>query len=121
LGRNPVPEYRPIHPPSSRAKIAELESTWKEIDASSPFPFSFSAKERKEIEADAEGGARGMDTMRSVKEALGELFPEQGFVKLDNYNEALDALAQVKEQVIDMYAKNDAEREVWEKLWPFGT
>jgi hypothetical protein len=103
------------------AKVAELESTWEEIDPNSPFPFSFTDKEREDMEADAEGAARGMDIMRSVKEALGELFPEQGFVKLDNYDEALDALAQVKEQIIDIYAKNDAERQVWERLWPFGT
>jgi hypothetical protein len=103
------------------AKIAELESTWNEFDTSSPFPFSFTAKEKEEMEADAEDATRSMDTMRSIKEALGELFPEQGIVRHDQYDEALDALAQMKEQVIEMYAKNEAEKEVWEKMWPFET
>lgn len=105
------------------AQVAELESTWGEISSGdgSRFPFTFSHQDRRELEADVEGVVRGMDAMRSIREALGELFPEQGIVKTEDYEEALDALSQMKEQVIDEFATNAAEREEWEKAWPFGT
>lgn len=31
--------------------------------------------------------------MRSIRGSLGELFPEQGIVRTDQYDEALDALS----------------------------
>ncbi|KAF2866862.1 hypothetical protein BDV95DRAFT_679593 [Massariosphaeria phaeospora] len=105
------------------AQTAELESTWKDFsrDDGSTFPFVFSAEEREELEADVEGAVRGMEVMRSIRESLGELFPEKGVVKADRYDEALDALEQMKEQVIDAFASNSEEREAWERAWPFGT
>jgi hypothetical protein len=62
-----------------------------------------------------------MEAMHSMKENLRELFPEQGIVKLENYREALDALSQMKEQVINTFATNVDEREAWERAWPFDT
>jgi hypothetical protein len=105
------------------AQIAELESTWDEFsgEEGSTYPYTFSEKEREELEADVEGVVRGMEAMRSIRESLGELFPEQGIVKSDDYEEALDALSQMKEQVISAFATNATEREAWEKAWPFGT
>ncbi|KAH7397042.1 kinase-like domain-containing protein [Phaeosphaeria sp. MPI-PUGE-AT-0046c] len=105
------------------AQVAELESTWDEFSGKdgSSYPFTFSEKERQELETDVEGVARGMNAMRSIKESLGELFPEQGIVKPEEYEEALDALSQIKTQVIDEFATNEVEKEEWEKMWPFGT
>jgi len=73
------------------------------------------------MEADLQGVVRGMEAMRSIRESIGELFPEQGIVKADQYEEALDALEQMKDQVIEEFASNEQEREVWRKEWPFGT
>ncbi|KAJ4373138.1 hypothetical protein N0V83_003429 [Neocucurbitaria cava] len=110
------------------AHVADLESSWDDFFSvattgknSPPYPFAFSAQEHREFDADAEGAAHGMEVMREVKESLGELFPEQGLVRSELYNEALHALAQVKEQVIDAFARDGGEREKWEKGWPFGT
>ncbi|OAL06247.1 hypothetical protein IQ06DRAFT_210624 [Phaeosphaeriaceae sp. SRC1lsM3a] len=83
------------------------------------YPFEFSEQERQELEADIEGVLRGMDVMRPIRESLGGLFPEQGIVKPEDYEEALDALAQMKERIIDEFATNPAEREEWERAWPF--
>ncbi len=77
--------------------------------------------ERQEMEADVEGVARGIEAMRSIRESISELFPEQGIVRPDQYEEALDALEQIKDQVIEEFASNEQEREVWRKEWPFGT
>jgi hypothetical protein len=59
--------------------------------------------------------------MQSVRDSIGDLFPEQGYVRTELYSEALDALGQMKEQVINEFAKNEEEREVWNRWWPFGT
>ena len=63
----------------------------------------------------------GVEAMRSIREGMGELFPEQGIVRPDQHEEALYALAQMKNQVIQEYARTEQEAEVWQKVWPFGT
>jgi hypothetical protein len=40
-------------------------------------------------------------------------------VRADQYEEALDALEQIKGQFIKEFANNQQEREIWEKEWPF--
>jgi hypothetical protein len=62
-----------------------------------------------------------MDAMRSIRANMGELFHEQGIVRPDQYEESLDTLSQIKDQVIEKFSTGDEERKVWEKLWPFGT
>ena len=54
-----------------------------------------------------------MEAMKAIRHAIGELFPEQGLVRTELYEEALDALDQVKHQMIDEYAKNEEKRMVW--------
>jgi hypothetical protein len=105
------------------AQVAELEATWNDFSGKDglAYPFNFSKSEQAKLEADVDGVVRGMEEMRSIREGLGELFPEQGIVKPEDYEEALEALAQMKGQVIDEFATNAAEREAWEKAWPFGT
>lgn len=106
------------------AQVAELEAIWNTLPGAaqnSPFPFSFSDKERKTMEANVEGALRGIELMRSIKECIGDLFPEQGLVMSEQYDEALNALDQMKEQVIEEFATNQNEREEWEREWPFGT
>jgi hypothetical protein len=105
------------------AQVAELESTWNESfsgEGGPTYPFTFSDKEREELKADVEGVVRGMEAMRSVRESLGDLFPEQGIVKSEDYEEALDALSQMKEEIISAFTTNATERAAWEKAWPFG-
>jgi hypothetical protein len=104
-------------------QVAELEASWDALPGAkgSTYPFSFSLKERGEIEAEVEGAVRGMEAMRLIRENMDELFPEQGIVTPDQYEETLDALAQMKDQVIKEFASDEHEREVWQKMWPFGT
>lgn len=107
------------------ASILELENVWANLpevvaQGSLPYPFHFSLEERKNIEADAKGTADGMNLMGSVRDSIGEdLFPEKGIVRADKYDEAINALQQMKEQVLDLYAHNDRERKLWEENWPF--
>lgn len=106
------------------AQVLELEKTWAELPGvcargAAPFPFRFSNEERAEIEADVSGALRGIEAMREVQESLGELFPERGIVRNDQYEETRDALRQIREQVIDMYARDEKEKEIWRAGWPF--
>jgi hypothetical protein len=57
-----------------------------------------------------------METMRSTREDMGELFPEQGIVRPNQCEETLDALAQLKELVIETFADTELEREEWQKI-----
>lgn len=60
-----------------------------------------------------------MEAIRGIQESLGELFPERWIVRNEQYEEARDALRQVKHQVIDMFARNQSDRETWQEAWPF--
>jgi hypothetical protein len=106
------------------AQVLELEKTWTELPGvcargPAPFPFRFSNGERAEIEADVSGALRGIKAMRDVQQSLGEMFPESGMVRNDQYEETRDALRQIREQVIDIYARNEKEKEIWRESWPF--
>ena len=63
----------------------------------------------------------GMQLMSSIRDCIGELFPEKGIVALDQYDESLNALGQMKEQIIEQYANGEQDAAVWRKEWPFGT
>lgn len=104
-------------------QVAELEAIWDTLPGAkgATYPFSFSPTERREFEVEVEGVVRGMDAMRSIRESMGDLFPEQGMVRPEQYEETLDALAQIKDQVIEEFASTEQEREVWQNMWPFGT
>ena len=108
------------------ASIIKLESAWSDLPgvlaqgSAPPYPLSFSSAERAEIEADAKGAAEGMNLMRSVRDSVGEdLFPERGVVRVDQYQEAKNALQQMKQQVLEVYAHDEHERKLWEENWPF--
>lgn len=107
------------------ASIVELENAWFDFpgvvaQGSPPYPFRFSSAEKTEIEAAANGAAEGINLMRSVRDSIGRhLFPEKGVVRQDQYDEAKNALQQMKDQVLDLYAHNEHERKLWEEDWPF--
>ena len=106
------------------AQVLELETIWLELPGvrtrgAPPFPFRFSQEEKTEIETDVDGALRGMDAMRGVREALVDLFPERGIVRNDQYEEALDALRQVRDQVIETFASDERNRILWQESWPF--
>lgn len=104
------------------AQVAELEATWDTLPGvcNAAYPFVFSAEQRAEMEADVEGVVRGMDLMRGIQDALGELYPEQGIVRLEQYAETLDALGQMREKVIEHLELDEQEKEIGRAEWPSG-
>lgn len=106
------------------AEVAELEPIWNTLPGvgNAVYRFVFSAEQRAEMKADAEGVVRGMELMRGIQDSLGEIYPGQGIVRAEQYTEALDALGQMREreQVIEQLASDEQEREIWRAEWPFG-
>lgn len=106
------------------AQVVELEKIWAELPGvytrgAAPFPFQFSDEDKAEIQADVGGALRGIEAMREVQETLGELFPERGIVREEQYEEARDALRQIKEQVLETFARDESDRGIWREVWPF--
>ncbi len=106
------------------AVVRDLESDWAELPGvqalgNPPFPLHFSEEEQAEIEADVEGAQYGIDLMRRVKKGMGEWWPEKGYVSPERYEGSIKGLQEMKEQVIDLLAKNDGDRQEWEACWPF--
>ena len=51
-----------------------------------------------------------MELMCRVKNIIGDLFPDRGLISTDRYDEAKDALPQMKEQIVELYARNEQEK-----------
>ncbi|EEP82801.1 predicted protein [Uncinocarpus reesii 1704] len=105
-------------------RIVELESTWADLlitsnDKACQYPFLFSDEEKAEIERDVNGSLLGMQALQSAKESLRDLFPEQGIVRPEQYEEAKDALRQGKQFIIREFARDQYEEKVWEEESPF--
>ncbi|KAI9835963.1 MAG: hypothetical protein M1838_005179 [Thelocarpon superellum] len=54
----------------------------------------------------------------AAMELARHLFPERGLVREDQYDEARDAMRQMTKQVIEAFAPNERESEIWQENWP---
>jgi hypothetical protein len=93
---------------SYMAQACELESIWDTLPRAqgAVYPLSFSAADIDAIQADAESAAIGMDAMRRMRESLGDLFPEQGYVSSDQHQKAVNAISQTRAQVLSNIVKS---------------
>lgn len=81
--------------------VKELEEDWPSLSgvqaAGNPsFPFHFYSEEISTIDQDAEDADRGMELMRNLNMSLGDLCPENGLVRHENYDIAKALLRQKK-------------------------
>lgn len=82
-------------------------------------PVEITAVERQEILRDMEDTEKSAHIMQVIKEALGDLFPDKGLVRPEDYEDTKAALRQVKKQVIEDFSQSEADRREWERCWPF--
>lgn len=55
-----------------------------------------------------------------MKRLLGSKWPDDsGLVEHGDYDEVMKFLSEMFEEVVDHYAENEEEREMWRELWPF--
>ncbi|KAL2380343.1 hypothetical protein RJZ90_004635 [Blastomyces dermatitidis] len=61
----------------------------------------------------------GIKVMVTIKERLGDLWPEQGLIEHQNYEVVMIKLMEIKSELMDALVKNEEDREVFLKYWPF--
>lgn len=54
-----------------------------------------------------------------MKERLGDLWPDKGFIEHERYDECKAALREVRDDIIEQLAENDEEKEEYKRYWPF--
>lgn len=107
-----------------RSYVVELQKEWEsllEIQARGipPYPFQVPSDDLDAINQDAADAIRGMKQMNDLKTELGDLWPEKGLVRHDQYKDVKIALASAKERFIGTMAHLDGDRKIQESLWPF--
>ncbi|KAI5196877.1 hypothetical protein E4T39_07553 [Aureobasidium subglaciale] len=92
---------------SYMAQACELETIWETLPGTqgTDFPLAFSEAEVQKIKADVESATLGIFAMQRIRESLGDLYPEQGYVSPGQHKEAVDALSQARDQVLSELAK----------------
>ena len=86
--------------------IAELEDS----------SVRFSEAELADIKEDFEKSGKSSHCMKVIQENLGSLFPEQGVVGLEEYEDSKKILRNVKKQVIEDFSTSDEDRRIWEEV-----
>lgn len=116
-------EYGEAH---FQSLLIDLKDTWAELPAVSssssdnvPFPFEFSEQDFKRIKLDSDGAVAGTELVTEVKERMGDLWPDKGFIEHERYDDCKAALDQVKDQILDQLAETDEERAEYQRYWPF--
>jgi hypothetical protein len=107
-----------------QSRCLDLEKEWTALPGvqaagNPPFPLLFSADEVALINEDASGAIRGMELMRSLRQSLGQMWPDKGVVRAEQYDEVKKLLKQAKAELIDKLAHSNTERLAWEEAWPF--
>jgi hypothetical protein len=113
-------EYGEAH---FQSLLVDLKDTWEDLPATTseiPFPFEFSKAEIERIKLDSDGAVAGIELVTAVKESLGDLWPDKGFIEHGRYDDCKAALGQVKDQLLDQLVETDEEKAEYERYWPFG-
>ena len=103
-----------------QSRILDLKKEWPNLPGvqaagDPPFPFRFSADEVDSINEDVAAVVRGMELMKNLRQSLGELWPEKGVVRPDQYDQVKRLLRHAKIEMIDQLAHSEAERIAWDK------
>ncbi|KAF2228287.1 phosphotransferase enzyme family protein [Elsinoe ampelina] len=102
------------------AQAIELNDNWDKIATdNSPSPLSFTKEEIDAIMKDLKAWKRACQVMSDVRAVIPELYPGKGIVRHEDYEASLEALEDLKGQIINDFAASEEERQMWISLWPF--
>ncbi|KKZ64263.1 hypothetical protein EMCG_09761 [[Emmonsia] crescens] len=107
------------------ALLLVLRDEWhdhfpEESNNSTPFPIDFSAEKVAEIEADTKRADLSIETINLMKQCFGDMWPENGVIEHEMYEEVKVALRKVKAELIEKYCgQSDQNKAIFEELWPF--
>ncbi|KAM5454775.1 hypothetical protein MaudCBS49596_002072 [Microsporum audouinii] len=102
--------------------LVDLKDTWAELPAVSgdnPFPFDFSEADIERIKLDSESAVAGTELVAELKEGLGDLWPDKGFIEHELYDECKTALHDAKVQILGQLAETEEEQAEYDRNWPF--
>ncbi|KAI1978824.1 hypothetical protein LOZ53_004523 [Ophidiomyces ophidiicola] len=105
-----------------RFNFERSRHTWTDlpvVTSDRPFPFNFSEEDLACIEWDSDGAVAGTELVAKVKESLGDLWTDKGFIERERYDDCRDALQEVKAQVLEQLAETDEEKAEYLHYWPF--
>ncbi|KAJ5045972.1 hypothetical protein NUH16_002797 [Penicillium rubens] len=92
-------EYGEAH---FQSLLVDLKDTWADLPAvNSDIPFP------------------GSELVAEVKEIMGDLWPDKGFIEHERYNHCKATLHEVKGQILEQLAETDEEKAEYERFWPF--
>ncbi|KAJ5584288.1 phosphotransferase enzyme family protein [Penicillium hispanicum] len=112
-------EYGEAH---FQSLLVDLKDTWAELPAVTsevPFPFDFSEADIERIKLDSERAVAGTELVAAVKERLGDLWPDKGFIEHERYDDSKAAFREIKDQILEQLAETDEEKAEYERYWPF--
>ncbi|GLI77600.1 hypothetical protein PoHVEF18_005891 [Penicillium ochrochloron] len=112
-------EYGEAH---FQSLLVDLKDMWAELPAVTsdmPFPFEFSQKDIERIKLDSDGAVAGTELVAEVKERMGDLWPDKGFIEHERYEDCKAALQEVKDMILEQLAETDEEKAEFERYWPF--
>jgi hypothetical protein len=112
-------EYGEAH---FQSLLVDLKDTWADLPAVTsdvPFPFDFSEADVERIKLDSDGAVAGTELVAEVKERMGYLWPDKGFIEHERYDECKAFLQEVKGQILDQLAETDEEKVEYSRYWPF--
>ncbi|QKX62237.1 uncharacterized protein TRUGW13939_09396 [Talaromyces rugulosus] len=79
-------EYGEAH---FQSLLVDLKDTWADLPAvvtdDTPFPFDFSEVDFERIKLDSDGAVAGTELVAEVKETMGDLWPDKGFIEHERY------------------------------------
>ncbi|PLB52139.1 phosphotransferase enzyme family protein [Aspergillus steynii IBT 23096] len=112
-------EYGEAHFQSLLVDLKDSCTELPGVNGDFPFPFDFSKAEIERIKLDSEGAVAGTDLVTEVKESLGDLWPDKGFIEHVRYNDCKAALDQARDQILEQLAETDGEKAEYRRYWPF--
>lgn len=113
-------EYGEAH---FQSLLVDLRDTWADLPCvtnHTPFPFSFSEADIERIKLNSDGAVAGTELVAAVKEKIGDLWPDKGFIEHERYNDCTAVLHEVRDQILEQLAETDEEKDEYKRCWPFG-
>ena len=108
------------------ALVADMKDIWANFPGvrardGPPFPLQFAQTQLIDIQADVEGVIRGQEIMNTLREKLGDLWPDKAVIPHHWYDSVKNALRKLKEDTLSELTNTERERErtAWEEAWPF--
>jgi hypothetical protein len=89
------------------------------VTRDTPFPFDFSEEDLERIRLDSDDAIAGTELVSGIKEKMGDLWPDKGFIEYEQYDDCKAALDELKGQILDQLAETDEEKAEYQRHWPF--